>query len=224
MDEKVKSLDEKIEKYEKEFWGLSDDEVCVLAYRKIYEIKKNEEVLSDEEEKEIQEKDNLETILASNHKVGFLSTLILYCYSDLIKDNYNVYKQALINYQKVLDNYKKLAEELKINDALNLSHLFSYLLWNGYFSVTKEHRYNLNDRLMISGMYSFDVIKGHGVCLAYAELLANFLNTCDKEASLLNCLVPTKKGAVKMNYYPEIERKTSSNLSNQMFVPSLMFF
>ena len=115
----------------------------------------NEKTLLDEGKKEIQENDNLETILAiilaSNHRIGFISPLILYCYSNILKDNYKIYSQVLIEYRKILENYKKLAEELKVNDSLNLSHLFSYLLWNGYFSVTKEHHYNLYNRLMISG-------------------------------------------------------------------------
>lgn len=115
----------------------------------------NEKTLLDEGKKEIQENDNLETILAiilaSNHRIGFISPLILYCYSNILKDNYKIYSQVLIEYRKILENYKKLAEELKVNDSLNLSHLFSYLLWNEYFSVTKEHHYNLYNRLMISG-------------------------------------------------------------------------
>ena len=180
------------------------------------------------EKKEIQENDNLGTILAiilaSNHRIGFISPLILYCYSNILKDNYKIYSQVLIEYRKILENYKKLAEELKVNDSLNLSHLFSHLLWNGYFSVTKEHHYNLNNRLMISGKYSLDVIKGSGVCLTYAELLANFLNVCDKEAALLNSLVPTKKGTIKINYYPEIERKFSSGKINHLLFSSFMFF
>lgn len=123
----------------------------------------------DEGKKEIQENDNLETILAiilaSNHRIGFINPLILYCYSNILKNNYKIYSQVLIEYRKILENYKKLAEELKVNDSLNLSHLFSYLLWNGHFLVTKEHHYNLYNRLMISGKYSLDVIKGSGVCL-----------------------------------------------------------
>lgn len=228
MEEKTNNLDKKIIQYEKEFSGLTDDEVRILAYRKIYDIKKNEEIFLDEEMNKLRERDNSETILAiilaSNHRVSFLSALILNCYSDTLKNNYNNYRQVLTSYQKVLENYKKLAEELKIYDSLNLSHLFSFLLWNGYFSATKDHHYNPNDRLMILGMNSFDVFKGRGVCLAYAELLTNYLNACNREAALLSCVVPTKKGAIKINYCPEIERKYSLGKINHSIISSFMFF
>jgi len=117
-----------------------------------------------------------------------------------------LYINSLESYKKVLENYKQLSKELNINSSLDLSHLFTYMLWNGYFSVTKQHSYKLEERLLLPGMHSFDVIKGKGVCLAYAQLLSDFLAMCEKNSALLNVKVPSGKNKIKSDYRPEIER------------------
>lgn len=135
-----------------------------------------------------------------------------------------IYKESLIHYNKILENYKKLAQDLRLNASLDLSHLFTYMLWNGYFSVTKEHFYKLQERLLLPGMYSFDVIKGRGVCLAYAELLHNYLSICGKYSSILTCKVPTEKNAVSCDYRPKIERHTKNSASSKISSTLMTFF
>lgn len=80
--------------------------------------------------------------------------------SEHSNDYKELYKESLICYNKILENYSILAQELNINNSLELSHLFAYMLWNGYYSVTKKHVYKLQERMMLPGMHSFDVIKG----------------------------------------------------------------
>lgn len=133
-----------------------------------------------------------------------------------------VYKDSVISYNKVLENYKKLANELGLTSALELSHLFSYMMWNGYYSVSKQHEYKMNDRLMLTGLQSFDVIRGKGVCLAYSELLSNYLNACDKKAAILNCKAPTKKGAITKDYIPSIYRNMKTDSYNILFLKCLI--
>lgn len=143
------------------------------------------------------------------------------CNSD--KKYKDLYKESLISYNKILKNYKLLANELNIDNSLDLSHLFTYMLWNEYYSVSKSHCYKLQERLLLPGMYSFDVIKGKGVCLAYAELLHNYLATCGKKSSVLSCKIPTKKKEISYNYRPEIERVVKSNISSKIFTEIIMF-
>ena len=80
--EKVKSgLDEKIEEYKGEFSNLSDEEIGVLAYRKIYEIKKEGKNLLDGANKDDQEIDDFEKILAivlaTDRKVSLISSYFI---------------------------------------------------------------------------------------------------------------------------------------------------
>ena len=95
--------------------------------------------------------------------------------------NKKSYQEAWGSFQKVLENYKMLAEDLKLDTALEKSHLFTYLLWNGYFSKTKEHSYDKNHRKNIFGLYALDLVRGNGVCLNYADGLKKYLQTfvCD---------------------------------------------
>ena len=202
-DENVKSFEEKIEKYMIEFNGLTDREKTFLAYHKIIELLESTEIENMSEE-EIDDT-FFAIVLASNHNISYLKIIFLQYYYNIMNKCNTEYKKSLVAYQKILNNYKKLAEELKINDTLELSHLFTYMLWNGYYSINKEYYYDDNSRLMLPSMYSFDIIKGGGVCLANAELLSNYLNVCQKESTLLLCKVPNKKNSIKINYYPNVK-------------------
>lgn len=131
---------------------------------------------------------------------------------DCVAKNKNIYQESIEHYYSVLDNYKKLAQELNLKSALELSHMMTYLLWNGYLSVNKEHCYKIKGRLLLPGLNYFDVIKGRGVCLAYSELLNSYLSVCGKESTVLICNMPLQKDAITRDYTPEIERKIEKNL------------
>lgn len=111
----------------------------------------------------------------------------------------NEYPQIYEYQDEVLKKYKKLATELNINTGLDLSHYFTYLLWNGYFSPTKKHSYQLRDR--ITSHPTFEVFQGKGVCLNYAALLTELLQVCGKEAKIVNCL------ATRENLQPDPDKK-----------------
>ena len=135
--------------------------------------------------------------------------------SDNDNDNQNyreLYQESLICYNRILENYYKLAQELKLSSALEISHLFTYMLWNGYYSFNKEHNYKLQSKLLLPSMNSFDVIKGQGVCFAYAELLHNYSAVCNHKSAILGCKVPTNQKSINWNYRPEITRNQQSSV------------
>ena len=180
------------------------------TYRKIIETANNNNA-NDKEFSTINDNDSL----------GYLNSYLLRANTEREYAVKNIYKESIEKLRKVLQNYKILAKELKIDNSLELSHLFTYLLWNGYFSSTNKHIYELRKRLLLQGMHSFDVIKGHGVCLAYSELLSYFLNTCDKKAALLQCKIPTKKNAIERGYTPNIQRNVNVGIITKLFSKSL---
>lgn len=210
-------MDELVNKHKKDFEGLNEKQKTLLAYRKIMELPKENKTLSNIISKEKVVKENSDELLAiikaANYDCGIIKPIILYSMCNN-KDYKSMYKESLISYNKILQNYKNLAKELNIERSLELSHLFTYMLWNGYFSITKTHSYKLKDRLLLPDMHSFDTIKGNGVCLAYSELLRNYLNICDKKAAILNCKMPTDKKEIQCDYRPEIERKQDEGFSN----------
>ena len=58
------------------------------------------------------------------------------------------YPEILSSYDKVIENFSVLSQQFGLSDALETSILFSYLLWNGYFSYGRDLHYcginNLN--------------------------------------------------------------------------------
>lgn len=221
-------LIEKIaERYKEKFKGLTEKEQRLFVYRCVIEIGKNNDFVKENlKEIELEPTDLLRALVrASEYNAGMFSSLILYAMCGNDEKYKSLYAESLNSYKKVLENYKLLANELKLESALDISHLFTYMLWNGYYSVTKTHSYKLQERLLLPGMYSFDVIKGKGVCLAYAELLRNYLTICDKKSALLDCKVPTGKNDISYDYRPQINRGEGTNRStkilNKLITPLL---
>lgn len=231
-------IEELTKKYKPEFKGMNEKQKKLLAYRKIIELKKDyksvQELLKMMENnpmaalmlrEDLNNKDKIIAIAkASDNSIKPSEAKILYNVYNTGEEYKKIYNSSLISYSKILENYKLLAQELNINSALDLSHLLTYMLWNGYYSVSKKHIYSLQKRLLLIGMHSFDVIKGHGVCLAYAELLHNYLTICEKKSSIINCKVPETKKNISRDYYPNIERNIKSNIPSNILNKILMPF
>lgn len=118
---------------------------------------------------------------------------------------------TMAEYQsEIINNYKKLAQELNISTGLDLSHYFTKLLWNGYFSPTKEHSYQVRDRIVTYP--TLEVFQGKGVCYNYAALQKEFLRACGKDARSVNCLASRRdiqpRKETKENPLTESEKKS----------------
>ena len=108
------------------------------------------------------------------------------------------------NYLSILRNYKNLAEELLLVNPIELSILFSYLLWKGYFSKNKCNVYKNDNILLPCHLYPYTIMDGWGVCLNHSIVLADYLNVCGVEAAPLKTGI--KQHNVKASYIPPIER------------------
>lgn len=222
--ENIEWLEQKEEELKQEFKDLTKIQRELLLYRKIAEIGKLEDDTKNDEKElfsNIKISELLCLIKAGN--IGYLKPFMVYSTLTLKLEYQDVYKESIISYNNVLENYKRLAQELNLNSSLDLSNLLSYMLWNGYFSVNKKHFYNLQGRLLLPGLNSFDIIKGKGVCLAYAELLDNYLSICGKESSILSCKVPENDKSISFDYRPKIERNIKINTNNRLLNNSMLF-
>lgn len=193
--------------------SLTLNQKILAVYRMIIELKEinNSNELSEETLKII-----ISLMETVDYKCGILKTLMLYLCIGNDQKYRDIMKESVMCYNKLLNKYKDLALELNLKNALEISILFTYMLWNGYYSVTKEHSYKLQGRLLIPGLYSFDVIRGNGVCLAYAQLLSDYLNVCSKKSSFISCTIPSKENAIVRTYMPPIQRKYNSNIKSEI--------
>lgn len=82
----------------------------------------------------------------------------------------------ITSYKDLLKKISKLSQELNINNSLELSILFSYLLWNGYLSKDKSYKFQSSNRANLSGMLFADVANGIGVCINNSDMLKDVLN------------------------------------------------
>lgn len=105
------------------------------------------------------------------------------------KEKYSTYYEGISeNQDEILRIYRDLAYKLGINDSLKLSHFYTKLLWDGYFSISNNHTYKMKDRL-ITYLFNLEVFQGRGVCLNYASLQEDFLTMCGKDSYLVICNV-----------------------------------
>ena len=130
------------------------------------------------------------------------------------------------DYKEILRKTKLLSQELKLNNSLEISNLFTYLLWNGYFSKDKRLNFQSHDRLLLSGAYSQDIMNGHGVCLNFSDMLTDLLNEYDFSAATILNKLPTKP---HLDYRPDIERnrskkKLSNSLIRMLLIPIMKNF
>ena len=124
------------------------------------------------------------------------------------------------NYKEILKECRKLALTLKLENSLEIANLYTYLLWNGYFSEDKKLTYQRNDRLNIPGLYSYDIINGKGVCLNFSDMLSDYINEFEEygAATLINTLGKD----FKRNYKVEILRNSIKKTIPQKLIAQLL--
>lgn len=217
-----KEILNKIEEYKKTFEDLSKQEKEELVYKLLLDMqlcKIDEKIDKLSIIKEIRE--------LTDYSIGNIKSLLIYLYAKsyakkvLYAKKY--YKTLRDSYKNILKNYKNLADELHINSALELSHLFTYMLWNGYYSATKEHHYSMKDRILVINFGFLDIVRGSGVCLSYSECLQDYLLMCGKNASILSCKDPKEK-PIEIDYKPQIEFKGEIKFKDllELFLPPLI--
>lgn len=120
-------------------------------------------------------------------------------------ENSIVNSYVYTNYLSVLMNYKDLADELLLFNPIELSTLFSYLLWTGYFSRDKHNIYKNENAHLLSHIYPYTIMDGWGVCLNHSIMLADYLNLCGIDAVPLKSYI--KQCNANPTYIPPIKRE-----------------
>lgn len=130
------------------------------------------------------------------------------------KDKINSLTHTLETYKEILLKTKLLANELNLNNSLELSILYTYLLWNGYFSKDKKLMHKNKGRIVIPGMYAQDIMSGIGTCLNFSDMLTDFLNQFDLKCATL---ISVWNQNIIYNYQKNIRRNiyTYSNNTGQ---------
>jgi len=126
----------------------------------------------------------------------------------LMKEKNNLVKQndygiSELFYPHLLLQMKNLADELKLSRTLELSNMFTYLLWNGYLSKNKTNIYKIENRKEIDAFLFADIVDGASVCINHADMLKDFLIFCNHNAAMLLNLITIR---IDPFYEPDIDR------------------
>ena len=95
-------------------------------------------------------------------------------YSEVSFYNRGCCVELVTIYKSLLNKMSSLSKELALSNSLELSILFSYLLWNGYLSRNRKHEYKEIEHDIL-GLLFIEIVNGDGVCRNYSEMLKDFL-------------------------------------------------
>ena len=190
---------------EEQLKGLTDEQQKHLIYERIIALASNLSFYDDFLQS-ICKKAIHEVIKEVDVPITKLEADFLMMATILKRHNQASLKEVDEILQSIFRTYDKIGQELQFSQTIDRCCFFTYLLWNGYFSCTKEHAYDLKNRFhTIFGMEYLDILKGTGVCLQYADALSRFLQVGDVESDLLICKI-TPGSLKNMEYYPDIQR------------------
>lgn len=132
------------------------------------------------------------------------------------QNNEPTYEVAKENYNEIIIKCNELAKELNLNSTLELSILFSYMLYSGYFSINGVHKYQIEGRANILSAFAFDIFRGGGVCLNYSDMLTDIITANGYDAATILNFVDSK---TKSRYTPDIKRQeVSPKLFTKVFM------
>jgi len=92
--------------------------------------------------------------------------------------------QEIISYYNLIYKTINLFERLKLNDSFEIFYVFTYLLWNGYFSIDRSYQFS-SDRYLLDGFFGMSIMTGKGVCLNNVELLDQIFKELDYDSYIV---------------------------------------
>lgn len=147
--------------------------------------------------------------------LGVASTIAIakfaYLHKEYALESRKAYSEVMSKYNSLLGKMACLSKELDLNNSLEISILFSYLLWKGYLSKTKENKFESENRKMLTGLYFADIMDGRGVCLNHCEMLKDFLSICGYSSVML---MNYASNDVKITRVLDIKRKINDSADN----------
>lgn len=110
------------------------------------------------------------------------------------------------DYNRIIESFLKLSQELDMTSSFELSNLYTYMLWNGYFSKNKNMVYYPIKQLPCINTLSHEIMNGKGVCLNVSAMLTDILNKAGYNSAIL---LGYGNGVLK-GYTPPIDIKLAN--------------
>ena len=133
--------------------------------------------------------------------------------------NINELNIANQEYKIILQKTKQLAQELNLQNSLEIANLYTYLLYNGYFSKNHSLSYGTGNNDSIEKHFALDIMNGSGVCLNFGDMLTDFINEFDYSAANL---INKYDAIVNMDNIQEPALKTESMSLKKNFLHKIL--
>lgn len=108
------------------------------------------------------------------------------------------HKLLEIKYNKIINSFNRLCDELKLRDPIDIFILFVYMYRKGYLSVGHSFEYD-TDMKDFASLFGIDVIRGHGVCRSIASMLNDIYIERNLDSGTLTVCAKNLKEAEKFS-------------------------
>lgn len=122
----------------------------------------------------------------------------------------HIYDSMSLSYSNIVLKTVKLFKELGLSNVMDVSIIYEYLLWNGYFSIDKSFKYSLNKRRNITSLFGADIMNGYGACLNINSMLVKILVKLGYQSHLIGMSLPNLD--YTFSYLPNIKRSVDTDL------------
>lgn len=86
------------------------------------------------------------------------------------KDDFEFVTIDYEDYYKLLHSIKNFYDEIGLEDSLGIFIMYTYMLWNGYFSIDRKYQFNYN-RKITEKCYGAGIMLGVGTCVENSYML-----------------------------------------------------
>jgi len=112
-------------------------------------------------------------------------------------------KGCLQSYQNILKSTRQLLSEISVQNSVQASVVFEYLLWNGYFSSNHYLSYGMEGRINHPSLLGGDIMRGRTACINNSVMLHDLLKEMGYESYVVFSHVLKES---ETQYCPAIEK------------------
>lgn len=138
-------------------------------------------------------------------------------YGSIFKAVYDNFYESSVNedyykaYHEIIKRTAALCDKFTLESyPLSIALIYEYLLWGGYLSKDHRYAYDTSNRVNNLACTGADIMRGHGVCLNHADMLANLYRELGYEAHMIGMSINSAIDKLDI-WKPEIERKVDKN-------------
>lgn len=125
-------------------------------------------------------------------------------YDERKRENIQQFSKEVEEYDNIIKIAAEFIRDLGLQDNYTSYYvIFTYLLWNGFFSKDMKYIFTNNNLLSLNGFQGFDVIAGKGSCRS----ISNILNSISQQLGFDTHFLVNSFRTNYRNHILDIERK-----------------